>query len=238
MRSNFGRFSTLAFILLLSACSDSSETADLILTQGNVITVDEAQPRAQAIAIKGEKILAVGSNEQIDKLRGPQTEVIDLEGRTVVPGLVDGHLHFSRLGADTSHIVELDDTHSLEEALTLIKRRAQGLQPGEWLTGRGWHVSNWGTERWPTASDLDRVVPDNPASFVGMHSHASWLNSKALQAANITKDRSDPEDGIIQRDPKTGKPTGILIENAQWLVSDFIPEGQQEPLKQQRRLRE
>jgi len=232
MRSHFGRFSTLAFILLLSACSGSSETADLILTQGNVITMDEAQPRAQAIAIKGEKILAVGSNEQIDKLRGPQTEVIDLEGRTVVPGLVDGHLHFSRLGADTSHIVELDDSQSLEEALTLIKRRAQGLAPGEWLTGRGWHVSNWGTERWPTASDLDRVVPNNPASFVGMHSHASWLNSKALQAANITRDRADPEDGIIQRDPETGKPNGILIENAQWLVSDVIPEVQQEPLKE------
>ena len=231
MKRYFG-FSGLVMLAMLFLACGSTETADLILLNGNVVTVDEDQPRAQAVAIKGEKFLAVGSNTEINNLRGDRTEVIDLAGKTVVPGLVDGHLHFARLGADRSHIVELNDTRSLEEAVALIRRRVERLPPGEWLTGSGWHLSNWGTENWPTAANLDKVAPNNPVSFVGMHSHASWLNSKALQAAKITKDRPDPDDGIIQRDPKTGHPTGILIENAQWLVRDVIPARQTETLSE------
>ena len=219
------------FIALISISCSANKNADLILVNGNIVTVDENHPKAEAIAIKGENFLAVGSNEEINQYKGDQTEEIDLKGKTVVPGLVDGHLHFARLGADRSNIVELDDTRSLAEALTLIKRRVQRLPAGEWLTGSGWHLANWGVEDWPTAADLDRVAPNNPVSFVGMHSHASWLNSKALQTAGITKDRPDPDDGIIQRD-EDGKPTGILIENAQWLVRNVIPPQQQESLKE------
>ncbi len=218
-------------VLLLTGCG-ASPNADLIFVNGNLITVDESQPRAEAVAILGDKILAVGTNQEIRELQGDQTEVIDLQGRTMVPGLVDGHLHFPRLGADRSGIIELDDARSLEEALALIRRRVERLQPGEWLTGRGWHLSNWGTEQWPTAADLDRAAPDNPVSLVGMHSHASWLNSLALQAAGISKDRPDPDDGIIQRDPQSQEPTGILIENAQWLVRGVIPAGRQETLQE------
>ena len=216
----------VVFYLLLS-CS-TTQKADLVLLNGNIITVDDSRPQAQALAIRGQSFLAVGSNEEIAQFRGPTTEVIDLQGKTVVPGLIDGHLHFARLGADVSNIVELDDTRSLTEALALIERRVARLAPGEWLTGRGWHMANWGTDAWPTATELDRVAPNNPLSFVGMHSHASWLNSQALKAAGITRDRKDPDDGIIQRHPQTGEPTGILIENAQWLVRDVIPASQQE----------
>lgn len=206
------------------------ETADLILTNGHIVTVDEQRPEARAVAIKGEKIMAVGDVARIDRLRGEQTDVIDLEGKTVVPGLVDSHLHFPGLGTDRSRIVELEDAPSVEEAVAMVKRRADRLQPGEWLTGTGWHLANWGTETWPTAAQLDEAAPDNPVSLQGMHSHASWLNSAALKAANITKDRPDPSDGIIQRD-ESGRPTGILIENAQWLVRDVIPAQQQDSMK-------
>ena len=224
----FALFITIAVAV---AC-ETTGPADLILVNGNIITVDDERPQAQAVAIKDERIIAVGDNATIERLRSEDTEVVDLEGKTVVPGLVDAHLHFPNLGADRSHLAELGDTRSLEEALAIVQRRARNLPPGEWLTGSGWHTGNWGTESWPTAADLDRVAPDNPVSLVGMHSHASWLNSRALEAANITKDRADPDDGIIQRNPDTGEPTGILIENAQWLVRDVIPPRQSEPLRE------
>ncbi len=215
--------------LTLGSCG-AAEVPDLIFTNGHVVTVDVDLPEAEAVAIRGDRILAVGSRDEIDRMGGPETRVIDLEGKTVVPGLVDAHLHFPNLGADRSHLAELDDTRSVEEALAVVARRVERLEPGEWLTGSGWHTGNWGVEEWPTAAVLDRVAPDNPVSLVGMHSHASWLNSKALEAAGITKDLPDPADGIILRDPETGEPTGILIENAQWIVRDVIPRQQSAPL--------
>jgi predicted amidohydrolase YtcJ len=224
--------SALLVIAAVVAGCGPTGTADLVLINGNIITMDAERPQAQAVAIKGERIMAVGDNEAIERLGGAETEVIDLGGKTVVPGLVDGHLHFPNLGADRSYLVELDDTRSLDEALALVRRRISDLPPGEWLTGSGWHLGNWGTETWPTAADLDRVSPDNPVSLRGMHSHASWLNSAALEVAGITRDRRDPDDGIIQRNPATGEPTGILIENAQWIVQEVIPAQQRETLKE------
>ena len=232
MKLYAGVISILMFCAITIGCG-TVDTADLVLVNGKIVTVDENQPEAQAVAIKGERILAVGSNEEINALKGENTITINLLGRTVVPGLVDGHLHFAGLGSDVSRIVELDDTRSIEEALALIKRRVDALPAGEWLTGRGWHYENWETKVWPTKEALDEVAPDNPVSFVGMHSHASWLNSKALELAGITRDRPDPSDGIIQRDSETGEPTGILIENAQRIVRAVIPAGQREPLTEQ-----
>lgn len=211
-----------------SACEPQPH-ADLLLLNGNVVTVDESKPTARAVAITDGRILAVGSTAEMEQYRGAETEVIELDGLTVVPGLVDAHLHFPNLGADRSHLVELDDAGSLEEALALVERRASGLEPGEWLTGSGWHIGNWDVEEWPTAADLDRVAPNNPVSLGGMHSHATWLNSLALAAAGITRSSPDPADGIIQRN-QAGEPTGILIENAQWIVREVVPAGQSQPL--------
>jgi predicted amidohydrolase YtcJ len=213
-----------------SASCGPRPVADLLLLNGHVVTLNASDPSAEAVAIADGRILAVGSSADIERFRGPETQVEELGGLTVVPGLVDAHLHFPNLGADRSRLVELDDARSLEEALTLVQRRASGLPPGEWLTGSGWHIGTWDVEAWPTAADLDRVAPHNPVSLVGMHSHASWLNSLALEAAGITRDRADPEDGIIQRDA-SGEPTGILIENAQWIVRDVIPAVQRQPLE-------
>lgn len=217
-----------AGVALVSAC-EPQKTADLLLLNGNVVTVDETHPTAEAVAVADGRILAVGSTGEVERYRGAGTEVVDLRGQTVVPGLVDAHLHFPNLGADRSRLVELDDARSLDEALALVERRISGLEPGEWLTGSGWHIGNWDVEDWPTAADLDRVAPNNPVSLGGMHSHATWLNSLALEAAGISRDRPDPEDGIIQRDA-SGEPTGILIENAQWIVRDVIPADQGQPL--------
>ena len=212
----------------LSACAPQPK-ADLLLLDGNIVTVDESTPTAEAVAVADGRILAVGSSAEMGAYRGADTEVIELDGLTVVPGLVDAHLHFPNLGADRSRLVELDDAKSVDEAVALVARRVAGLAPGEWLTGSGWHIGNWDVEAWPTAADLDRVAPDNPVSLGGMHSHATWLNSLALESAGITRDRPDPADGIIQRDA-SGEPTGILIENAQWIVRDVIPAGQSQPL--------
>ncbi len=211
------------------ACAPTG-SADLILTNGKIVTVDDSRPEAEAVAIRGDRILAVGDAEAVDRHRGLETEVIDLQGKTVVPGLVDAHLHFPSLGADRSRLVELDEAKSMEEAAELVGRRAARLPAGEWLTGDGWHTGNWEIEAWPTAAALDRVAPDNPVALRGMHSHASWLNSRALEAAGITRDTPDPSDGQILRD-ENGDPTGILIENAQWIVRDVIPPQQAESLE-------
>ena len=232
MKSPLNAFALCVSSLGWTGC-ESTPTADLILSNGHVVTVDEALPEARAVAVKDGEILAVGDDETIDRYRGSNTEVIDLEGKTVVPGLVDAHLHFPGLGADRSRSVDLSEARSLQEALQLVERRAETLAPGEWLTGDGWHIGDWDVEAWPSAADLDRVAPNNPLYLRGMHSHAGWVNGRALELAGISADRPDPSDGIIRRDPETGEPTGILIENAQWLVTAVIPEGQAQPLKEQ-----
>lgn len=228
---NFPAIAVLvALSFVMSACR-TAEPPDLILTNGHIVTVNPDQPEAEAVAVRGARIIAVGDSETIDKMRGEQTEVIDLAGKTMVPGLVDGHLHFPGLGSDRSRSIQLDDTQNVAEALALIKRRVARLEPGEWLAGSGWHLGNWGVDDWPTAAQMDRVAPNNPVSVRGMHGHASWLNSKALAAAGITKDREDPSDGIIMRDASR-EPTGILIENAQWIVRDVMPSTQTETVKE------
>lgn len=222
----------LVTLILFPFAPASAQTADMVLINGNIITVDGRAPRAEALAIQGDRILAVGSNAEINRLRDADTKVIDLLGKTVVPGLIDGHLHFAGLGADRGRSLELGEAKSEADVAARVRRTAERLEPGEWITGRNWHIGNWTVEEWPTKRSLDEAAPNNPVFLGGMHSHASWANSKALEAAGISRDTPEPPGGAIKRD-ESGEPTGILIEDAQALIRSVAPATTQEPLKEQ-----
>jgi predicted amidohydrolase YtcJ len=219
-----------AVLLLATTAPLSAQTADIVLLNGNIITVDERIPAAEALAIQGDRILAVGTNDEIDKLTTSTTRVIDLQGKTVVPGLIDGHLHFAGLGADRGQSLELGEAKSEADAAAQVGRLARRLEPGEWITGSNWHTGNWEREEWPTKESLDRVAPDNPVLLSGMHGHATWANSKALELAGITRSTPDPLGGKVLKDEVTGEPIGILIENAQALARRSAPARARESL--------
>lgn len=221
----------LAAVLFLPTLA-LAQTADIIFINGNVITVDERKPQAEAIAIQGQRILAVGSNEEIKYLRESRTQVVDLQGKTVIPGMVDGHLHFVGLGSGRGSSLDLGAAKSEVDVARQVRRASGRVKPEEWITGGVWHTGNWDREQWPTKESLDQAAPNNPVLLRGMHGHASWVNSKALEMAGITKNTPDPPGGKILHDNKTGEPTGILIENAQALVRSKIPESGREPLKE------
>ena len=209
-----------AAITAVTGCQ-TPEPADLILTNGNVITVDAERPQAEALAIKGDRILAVGSNREIEAYRGVETRVIDLGGETAVPGLIDAHLHFPRLGKRTKQLF-LDETRSPEEAMVIVREQVESAEPGEWITGRGWHTVTWGSG-YPDNEALSAISPENPVFLIGMASHAVWVNAKALELAGINKDTPDPGGGRILRHPGTREPTGILLETARDLVESHLP---------------
>jgi predicted amidohydrolase YtcJ len=196
-------------------------TATLVLTNGKVYTMDPAQPQATAVAVRGGQILAVGGDEAMKALLGAGGEWVDLNGRCVVPGLVDAHVHFHGFSI-TRRRVDLDNAASLDEVLGRIAERAL-QQDGPWLQGRGWSQDAWVERCFPTAADLDRVISDRPACMTHKSGHAAWVNSKALQLAGITAGTPDPSGGQIQRDGQ-GQPTGIFFEDAIELVTQHIPE--------------
>jgi predicted amidohydrolase YtcJ len=201
--------------------------ADTLFINGNIVTMDPARPRAEAIAIKGDRISGIGSTAELQALLGPATEVIDLTGRTMIPGLVDGHLHFANLGSD-GQTLDLGEARSEAEAAELVRRRAARTDPGVWITGNNWHTGNWADAAWPSRASLDEAAPHNPVVLRGMHGHAGWANTRALMDAGLTRATPDPPGGKVMKDPETGFPTGILIENAQALVR--APAGVEEPL--------
>jgi predicted amidohydrolase YtcJ len=220
-----------ALLPLVCAPLALAQTADIALVNGHVITVDPRQPRAEALAIQGDRILAVGTNVEITALTHSGTEVIDLQGHTVVPGLVDGHLHFAGLGADRGQSLDLGEARSEADVAAQVRRLAQRLEPGEWITGSGWHIGNWVGEVWPSRQSLDEAAPDNPVFLGGMHSHASWANSLALEAAGVDSRTPEPMGGKVPLD-EDGEPTGVLIENAQALVRSVVPRAARAPMEE------
>lgn len=195
------------------------EPATLVITGGNIITMDSRVPRAEAIAVRGELIVAVGSVDEIEPYIGPDTRVLNAGGQLVIPGFNDTHCHFGG-GASGLQRLNLYGVDTLEEVLRLVAEKVAEAEPGEWVTGSRYDHTLWAkSDEWPTKKDLDRVSPNNPVSLSRASGHSSWVNSIALELAGITKDTPDPPAGEIQRDPVTGEPTGILIESASGLVS-------------------
>ena len=195
--------------------------ADLLFINGNVYTVDEKQPRAEAIAVRGARILFVGSNAEAQKFRNEKTKIVDLRDKTVVPGLTDSHCHIFGIGERELNL-NLEGTNTLEDFLTKVKARAAKTPRGKWITGRGWIETFWKPPQFPTRADLDRVAPDNPVLLERADGHASIANSAALKLANITRETPNPFGGEILKD-KNGEPTGMLIDHAQELVEKHVP---------------
>ncbi|MFQ3647672.1 MAG: amidohydrolase [Anaerolinea sp.] len=192
---------------------------DLILTDGRIYTQTGAG-FVEAVAIARGRIVAIGTTQAMLALRGARTTVENLRGRTVLPGLIDAHVHYY-LTARALNEVDVFEVPSLDVALERVAARASSAQPGQWITGRGWAQGLWASGAFPTAADLDRVAPNNPVYLRAKSGHAGWANSAALAACGVTASTSDPDGGEIVRDPR-GNPTGILLETAMRLIEQQI----------------
>ncbi|HWP38775.1 MAG TPA: amidohydrolase [Gemmatimonadales bacterium] len=212
----------LAITLVAAAACARPEPADLVLRNGKVVTMDSTRPEAQAIAIKGPTIVAVGSDRQIGRYVGPSTEVIDLAGQLAVPGFIEGHGHFMGLGS-AKMILDLTRAASWEDIVAMVAEAARTARPGEWIRGRGWHQEKWtsvpepSVDGVPLHGSLSRVSPNNPVYLTHASGHAAFVNARALQLAGITRATRNPPGGEIVRDA-SGNPTGLLRETAQRLV--------------------
>lgn len=208
-------------VSLFWGCSLSTQ-ADLVLKNGKIVTLDDTISEAQAIAISGYSITAVGSDEEIQKYIGDNTEVIDLNGRLVVPGFIEGHGHYMGLG-NSKMILDLTKVKNWDEIVAMVGEAAKKVQPGEWITGRGWHQEKWdkvpqpNVDGVPLHRELSNISPNNPVNLTHASGHASFANAKAMEIANITKDTSNPPGGEIVKD-NLGNPTGLLRETAQRMV--------------------
>ena len=199
--------------------SGAKQKPDLVLWGGDVRTMDSTRPRATAIAIAGDQIIAVGSDSEIRKLGA--TREIALAGKTVTPGLVDAHCHLYGLGVDMER-VSVRQLKSAEETARVVAEAAKSRPAGEWLLGRGWDQNRWPGQQFPTKEVLDAAVSDRPVALRRVDGHAVWVNSKALEAANVTKATPDPAGGKIVRDAN-GAPTGVFIDNAIQLIDRVVP---------------
>jgi predicted amidohydrolase YtcJ len=205
-------------------------SADMVLTNANIETMDDAHPIASAVAIRGEQIVAVSyassgsaANDEVQKLIGPHTRVIDLHGQFAMPGFNDAHLHLAN-AAYAKIEVDVEGTKSLAEFQQRIRARLPEYAPGEWIPVEGWDHTLWTEKRFPTRQDLDAVTTKNPIIALRIDGHVSVANSLALQIAGITAKTPDPPGGRIERDSQTGEPTGMLDEDAaRHLVTDLIP---------------
>ncbi|MEL7648995.1 MAG: amidohydrolase family protein [Sedimentibacter sp.] len=197
-----------------------AQSADSVYLNGNIYTVDSRFSTADALAVKGQYIIGVGTNEEMKSFIGTSTQVIDLEGKTVIPGLIEGHMHYPGEG---QKLIQLDVFWKPKDViLAAVKSEADRLPDGEWITGRGWNQEVWDVAEFPTKEDLDKVAPNNPVALVRTCGHATWVNSMALDLAGVTKDTPDPQGGEIYKD-ENKEPTGILTDTAATLVRSKIP---------------
>jgi predicted amidohydrolase YtcJ len=198
-------------------------SADLVLTNGDIYTVDSTNPRAQAIAIRGDKILEVGSSNEMRAWIGPRTHVVDLHGRFAMPGFNDAHTHLASAGV-AKLTVNFNGAKSLSEFQQRIRDSLKNYKSGEWITGSGWDHTLWPEKRFPTRGDLDAVSQDHPMIFWRVDGHVAVVNSLALKIAGITKQTPDPPGSHIVHDPQTGEPNGMLEEDAAMsLVAKRVP---------------
>ncbi len=195
---------------------------DAVLLHGKIYTVNTKQPWAEALAVRDGRIVAVGTHAEIEKLRGESTIIIDAEGRLVLPGFTDCHIHFldGSFSLDRVNLAGAKDVAEIQQRL----REYDKLHPGTgWVLGRGWNYAMFGAETLPHKRYLDEVFPDRPVFLEGFDGHTYWANSKALALAKISKTTSNPPNGVIVRDPQTGEATGALKEAAESLVSKVLP---------------
>jgi predicted amidohydrolase YtcJ len=226
---NLNSFSALLLIMLvfLLSCKEI-QTADLVISNGIIHTVDENNTIVEAVAVKDGKILSTGSTNMIQSYIGKETATIDLNGRLMTPGLIEGHGHFMGMGYSLMSL-NLMGTTSYQDVVDKVKEAVAGAEAGEWILGRGWHQSKWDksseieVKGFPTHNMLSEASPDNPVVLRHASGHALLANAKAMEIANITSATNFEEGGEIIKD-KDGNPTGIFNESAMGLIGQFIPE--------------
>jgi predicted amidohydrolase YtcJ len=211
-----------ALLITLAPVPQRVAPADIVFKNGNVYTANDRSPQAQAIAVKGDRIMFVGTNAAAQRYVGPSTRVVDLHGRTVLPGFADAHQHLSGVGF-REMTLNLEGTTSLQDFLAKVKERVDQAKPGDWVTGRGWIETHWQPPKFPTREDLDSIAPNNPVILTRADGHASVVNSAALKNAGITKTTFNPFGGEISKNKETGEPNGMLLDAAQGLVRRQIP---------------
>jgi predicted amidohydrolase YtcJ len=217
-----------AFSNWAQAQSPKGPAADLLLRNGHIFTSNPAHPWAKAMAIRGSKIVAMGSDKDVEGFRGPHTKVMDLGGRMAMPGIIDSHIHFLE-GSLSLDQFALDDAYAIPEIMRRVKDFAAAHPERKWLLGRGWLYEPFKPSGLPTKQILDEIVPNRPVVIDCYDGHSIWVNSKALALAGITRDTPDPRKGdlvtgTIVKDPSSGDPTGVLKEGAVDLVRRVIPE--------------
>jgi len=216
-------------LLLLSVAGSQplfsqNSRVDLVLIHGHILTVDANDSVAQALAIQHGVIVKVGSDADVLEFagKGPGLRVIDLQGRTATPGLIDTHAHIADGGVNELYRVQLSDAASIQDIMDRVKAKIAQAKPGEWVTGAGWDEGKLAEHRYVNTADLDAVSPNNPVWLVHTTGHYGAANSIALKMAQITAKTADPPAGTIDRDPQ-GNPTGVLKESAMGLVTRLIP---------------
>src|SRR5437660_9377501 len=209
-----------AIVLFMSGVTAGAETAETIFINGNIYTVNDKQPFAQAIAVKGDRIIFIGSNADAQKFRGDKTRIVDLAGKTVTPGFTDSHCHIFGIG-EREMTLNLEGTNTREDFLAKVKERVAQTERNKWITGRGWIETFWKPPLFPSRADLDKIAPDNPVFLTRADGHAAVVNSAALKLANIDDHTRDPFGGQILK--TKGDPNGMLLDNAMDLVAKNIP---------------
>ena len=215
-------WASIAACAVLLRAQPAAAPADLVLVNANVLTVDAADSVARGVAIRNGTIAAVGSVDRVRAFVGPQTRVVDLGGRTVTPGLIDSHVHFSEAAA--MYEIDLGDgtVAKMADVVQRVADRVKSTKSGEWVRGSGWDEGKLAERRYVTAADLDAVSPDNPVWLEHTTGHYGVANSAALRLAGVERETKDPPAGTIDRDAR-GNPTGVLKEAAQQLVTSKIP---------------
>ena len=215
------RKALLLAAILFSGAAAATDTADTLYWNGPIYTADDANPKVEAVAVAKGRILFAGSRKDAEKLKGPQTKIVDLKGAAMYPGFTDSHAHLREVG-ERELTLNLEGLPSLAAALQAVKERA-AAEPGSGLVfGRGWIETHWPEARFPTRQDIDSVVSDRPVILERADGHAVVANSKALALAGITKKTPVPEGGFINKDAK-GEPNGMIVDNALPLIETLIP---------------
>ena len=208
--------------LLTLACRPSVPPADLVLRNGKIVTVDPTRPQASALAARGDRIVALGSDRDLEPYIGPQTRVIDLEGRLAVPGFIEGHGHLMWLG-DSKAQLDLSKAESWDDVVALVAEAARKTPKGEWIRGMGWHQAKWKqpprqtVKGFPLHEALSAISKDHPVILKHASGHGAFANAQAMAQKGVTAGSKDPPGGEIVRDA-AGRPTGMFLENAQSLV--------------------
>ena len=219
--------------VLFSACAGGApaDPADLVLRNGHVVTVDTTHPEAEAVAIRGHNIVAVGTNQEIERYVGEDTEVIDLGGRLAIPGFIEGHAHFMGVGQAKLNL-DLMNVKNWDEVVSMVSAAAKDAAPDAWIVGRGWHQEKWdkvpepNVEGVPLHASLDAVSPNNPVLLTHASGHAAFANQRALELGRVDRNTPNPAGGEIVKDAR-GEPTGLLRETAQRLVGSARTRAQQ-----------